>query len=107
VQLYLTAPARKLDKPAMELKGFAKTRALQPGETQTLSFVLEPRSLASFDSSISSWVADSGAYTIRTGASAKDTRQMATFSLDKELIVKRETAALAPKQSVNQIKHNP
>jgi beta-glucosidase len=107
VQLYLSAPARKLDKPVMELRGFAKTRVLQPGETQTLSFVLEPRSLASFDSSISSWVADPGAYTIRIGASAKDIRQMATFSLDKELIVKKEMAALAPKQPVSQIKHNP
>jgi beta-glucosidase len=107
VQLYLTAPARKLDKPALELKGFAKTRALQPGETQTLSFVLEPRSLASFDSSISSWIADPGSYMVRIGGSAKDIRQMATFSLDKELMVKKETVALAPKQPVNEMKPKP
>jgi len=107
VQLYLTAPAVKLDKPALELKGFAKTRNLQPGESQTLSFVLEPRSLASFDTTSSSWVADPGVYIVKIGASSRDIRQTATFALDKELMVKKETAALAPKQPVNEIKPKP
>ncbi len=104
VQLYLTAPAVKLDKPALELKGFAKTRSLQPGESQTLSFVLEPRSLASFDSASSAWIADPGTYIAKLGASSKDIRQIATFSLEKELVVKKETPALGPKQPINELK---
>ena len=55
VQLYLSAPAKKLDKPESELKGFEKTKLLQPGESQKITFVLDKRSLSSFNSSTSSW----------------------------------------------------
>jgi beta-glucosidase len=47
VQLYLTAPAKTLDKPAHELRGIANTKLLGPGESQTLTFVLDGRSRAS------------------------------------------------------------
>ncbi|MEO8359254.1 MAG: glycoside hydrolase family 3 N-terminal domain-containing protein [Vicinamibacteria bacterium] len=103
-QLYLTAPEKSLDKPAKELKGFAKTKLLAPGETQTLEFVLDPRSLASFDPTLSAWVAESGKYEVKVGASSADIRQTASFSLPKELVVKKEARALVPKQKIAEIK---
>ncbi len=104
VQLYLSAPAYKLDKPAMELKGFAKTRLLKPGESQTINFEIGARNLASFDTASSSWIAEAGKYTVRIGASSRDIRQTATFSLDKELIVKKDSAALIPNVAINELK---
>jgi beta-glucosidase len=104
VQLYLSAPARKLDKPALELKGFAKTRLLQPGESQTVRFEINARNLASFDPASSSWVAEAGNYAVKIGASSKDIRQTASFDLDGELTVKKESRALAPKISINELK---
>jgi beta-glucosidase len=104
VQLYLSAPANKLDKPIAELKGFAKTRLLQPGESQTLKFEISARNLASFDPAASSWVAEAGRYTVKIGASSRDIRQTASFDLDRELIVKKESIALVPKVRIDELK---
>jgi beta-glucosidase len=104
VQLYIAAPARKQDKPAAELKGFAKTRLLNPGESQTLRFVLKPRQLASFDSTSSSWIAEAGKYDLKIGASSADIRQSASFTLDNDLLVKKENAALIPKAKINELR---
>jgi beta-glucosidase len=84
VQLYLSAPGKSLPKPAIELRGFAKTKALAPGESLSLTFTLTPRDLASFDEASSSWVAEAGTYTVRIGASSEDLRQTATFTKEKE-----------------------
>jgi beta-glucosidase len=104
VQLYLSAPAKKLDKPEEELKGFIKTRLLKPGESQILSFTVTPRNLSSFDPASSSWVAEAGKYELRIGASSRDIRQKASFDLDRELIVKKESKALAPPVPINELK---
>ena len=84
VQLYLSAPGKSLPKPALELKGFAKTKLLKPGESQTVSFTLQTRDLASFDAASSSWVAEAGSYTVKVGASSEDIRQTASFLKAKE-----------------------
>lgn len=104
VQLYLSAPAVRLHKPESELKGFAKTRLLQPGESQTITFVLDPMSLASFDEATSSWIADAGKYTVKVGASSADIRLTGQFTLPKNLTVKKESMALAPQVKINELK---
>jgi beta-glucosidase len=79
-QLYLSAPGKKAPKPALELKGFAKTGTLKPGESQVVTFTLGPRELASFDEAASAWVAEAGSYTVKIGASSEDIRQTANFT---------------------------
>jgi len=103
-ELYLSAPHGKLDKPVTELKGFAKTRLLRPGESQTLTFVLDSRNLASFDPASSSWVAEAGRYEIRIGASSQDIKQTASFTLQNDLVVKKESASLVPKEKITELK---
>ena len=80
VQLYLSAPGKSMEKPAIELKGFAKTKALAPGESATLSFTLTPRDLTSFDEAASAWVSEAGTYTVKVGASSEDIKLTATFT---------------------------
>jgi len=104
VQLYLGAPVNKLDKPAEELKGFAKTGLLQPGESQILVFTIMPHDLASFNTATSSWVADAGKYTVKIGASSSNIKQTATFNLVKDLVVEQDQKALAPQVTIDELK---
>ena len=84
VQLYLSAPGKNAPKPAIELKGFAKTKLLKPGESEVVTFTLTPRDFTSFDEASSSWVAEAGTYTIKVGASSEDIRQTATITKPAE-----------------------
>lgn len=106
VQLYLCAPAGKLDKPVRELKGFAKTRLLQPGETQRLIFRLTARELASFHSDASAWIAEKGNYVVELGASSADIRQKAEFRLPAELTVERVNDVLKNDGGFEDMKRN-
>lgn len=103
VQLYLAAPNNKIEKPAHELKGFAKTKLLQPGEVQQLSFELDARALASFWSGIGAWIADMGEYQVQIGSSSKDIRLKAMFTLPKELVTERVFDVLFPSAGLNEL----
>lgn len=104
VELYMGTPAMSLDKPERELKGFVKTRLLQPGEMQMVTFTINNMSLCSFSTVSSSWIADVGQYTIKIGASSKDIKQTGSFTLAKAMTVKKESVGLAPKEKINEIK---
>ena len=69
VQVYISAPAGQLDKPVKELKGFAKTRKLAPGESQTVEVSFAAADMSSYDESKPGWVLDPGTYNILVGAS--------------------------------------
>lgn len=66
VEVFVSAPeSPELDKPKMELKAFAKTGLLAPGESAVLEMGVAVRELASFDEAASEWRADAGVYTAR------------------------------------------
>ena len=62
VQLYVKAPGKELDKPERELKGFAKTPVLNPGESYNAEIFVSKESLASFDEAADSWKLEKGTY---------------------------------------------
>ncbi|MCE2617578.1 glycoside hydrolase family 3 C-terminal domain-containing protein [Phocaeicola oris] len=81
-EVYVTAPKGKIDKPAQELKAFAKTRELKPGESETLSMTIHPIDLASFNENQSAWILDAGKYTFKVGASSRDIKGVTTVKLN-------------------------
>ncbi|HEY2726963.1 MAG TPA: glycoside hydrolase family 3 C-terminal domain-containing protein, partial [Parafilimonas sp.] len=103
-QLYINVPANKLDKPAEELKAFAKTKLLQPGKSQTITFTLSAADLASFNTHSSSWIAEAGKYAVRIGSSSTLIRLSANFNLAKDIVVEKDNDVLAPKVEINELK---
>ena len=81
-QVYVSAPKNKqMDKPMKELKGFAKTRLLQPGEIETLHISIPRSELASWNEATHEWQVDSGTYTLQVGGSSADIRGKAKITL--------------------------
>jgi beta-glucosidase len=104
-ELYLSAPHKSLDKPSEELKGFAKTRLLKPGESQTLSFDIDAKALASFDANQSAWVAEAGTYNVSLGASSTDIKLKQPFILAKDMIIEKVHKALSLKDPIDELKN--
>ena len=98
VQLYLNAPKKAKDKPVKELKAFAKTGLLEPGESQVVKLSLDPRLLCSFDRESSSWVAEAGRYQVQVGTSSRDIRQTAVFNLPETKNVTEVSRSLIPQK---------
>ena len=75
VQLYVSAlDAAAANKPTQELKTFAKTRELKPGEAEVITLTVPAAELASFDEAQSAWVTAPGTYMFKVGASSRDIR---------------------------------
>jgi beta-glucosidase len=103
-ELYLAAPKGQLDKPSEVLKGFAKTRLLKPGESQTLTFAISARDLASFNTGQSAWIADAGQYQLKIGSSSEDIKLTRPFTLVKTLVVEKVNKALSPPMAIAELK---
>jgi Beta-glucosidase-related glycosidases len=87
VELYVAAPGGKIDKPEKELKSFAKTRLLKPGESETATMKFTDYMLSSFDEKDNHWIADEGKYKALFAASSLDIRQTVEFILKKKFDV--------------------
>ena len=103
VQLYVSAPDNKAaNKPAKELKAYAKTRLLKPGESQTLTLQVKTADLASFDESASAWVVAEGAYQFLVGVSSQDIK--ATLSADVKAQTQKANDVMKPQAKMNLLK---
>lgn len=89
VQLYISAPANLVDKPEAELRAFVKTSELEPGESQSLSFSLNARDLASFVDEQGAWITEKGTYAVKIGASSEDIELEKEFILSSDIIVEK------------------
>lgn len=72
VELYTAAPEGGVVKPVRELRAFAKSRELQPGESQTVTLEFAIDDLASFDEEASAFVTQAGEHTVELARSADD-----------------------------------
>ncbi|SFC57480.1 beta-glucosidase [Xylanibacter ruminicola] len=101
-QVYVKAPKGNLEKPAQELKAFAKSRELKPGESEVLTMTIPVRMLASFDEANSQWLTEAGTYTFCIGNSSRNIAATATLKLGE--YTEKTTNALAPQHKLNLLK---
>lgn len=97
VQVYVQAPEGLLQKPAIELRAFAKTGELQPGETETITVSFDAANMASFDDTgvtgfKAAWVLEKGEYRILAGNSVRNTCFCGSYTVDATYVTEQLTA---------------
>ena len=103
VELYISAPDNKTaNKPVKELKAYAKTRNLKPGEKETVKLLVKTADLASFDEAASAWVVSGGEYQFLVGASSQDIK--ATLKADVKGQETKVHNVLKPEVQMNLLK---
>ena len=89
VQVYVSKPSVKLDQPYQDLLAFAKTKELQPGESEEVTLTFKTNGMSSFDEASASYVLEAGIYWVRVGNSSADTKICAGLKLDETAVVKK------------------
>ena len=95
VQLYVGDCESSVFRPVRELKGFEKI-FLEPGESKDVSFTLDKRSFAYWNTKIHDWHVESGEFRIEIGHSSRDIACCATVQVDS-------TAEIPCRYDVNSI----
>ena len=87
VQCYVSKPETNLEQAKLELGGFAKTKLLSPGESETVRIKLTEDALKSYDEAQSAWILDVGTYTVSVGASVKDIKFTDSFTVGEKQVI--------------------
>lgn len=109
VQVYYGAPVGKLDKPAKELCGFAKTKELAPGESEVLTITFAVNDMASFDDigavAKSAYVLEKGTYNIYVGTDVRSASAIEfKYVLEEDVIVEQLHSYCAPEKLDKRLK---
>lgn len=98
VQVYVSAPGKDMDKPARELKGFAKTKRLAVGESETVTINIPFESLASFNDQSNCWQVESGVYKVMVAKNAADLKPLTTTVYEEGKITENVRPCLVTEQ---------
>lgn len=101
VQLYVSKPQGALGKPGKELVGFAKTKVIEPGESEKVSISVSFNALASYDDSgvtgfPFSFVVEKGEYIFYAGKNVRDAENVYSVLINDTVVVEKLESALAP-----------
>lgn len=80
VQLYISDKQSSVARPPKELKAFSKI-GLEPGESNTVEFILTDRDFAFYDVETKEWVVEPGEFEILIGSSSRDIRANHTITI--------------------------
>ncbi|WP_300250180.1 glycoside hydrolase family 3 C-terminal domain-containing protein [uncultured Subdoligranulum sp.] len=86
-QLYAACPQTGTAREYRRLAGFAKTRPLAPGESQTVTIAVPAKQLAEFLPGRGAWVIPAGVYTLFAGGSLAEAAPCAHLTVDVEVVL--------------------
>ena len=91
VQLYYSAPYYgTIEKSAINLGSFAKTKILAPGESETVTVEFDVDDMASYDINAAAWVLEKGEYTIILGENVREHIDSFTYIIDDDIVMKND-----------------
>ena len=109
VEVYDTPPYNNggIEKASVNLVDFGKTKTLEPGASQTLSFEISKEDLASYDSTgikttNGGYVLEAGEYTISVRSDAHTEIASETFSVEDDIIYEETARQSDDTAAVNQ-----
>lgn len=86
VQLYISAPSLRLEKPYQELIAYVKTEELPPGGSKEFTLCFPLKELACYDETTASYVIEEGPYFLRLGSSSRNTRIIGKIQLPETIV---------------------
>lgn len=109
IQIYVCPPQGLLGKPARNLVRFSKTKVLNAGESETISFEIGTRELASYDDSGATnnkacYVLEEGSYEIYCGFDVRNTALVGIYVVEELMVVEELQEVLAPTQTYSRLK---
>ncbi len=96
VQVYFSAPYYEggIEKSAIELAAYKKSKELAPGESETLEISFSIEDMASYDSETEeAWVLDSGDYKIHVSHDVRNAEKTFTYNVPEKIVYKTDSAS--------------
>ncbi|MBQ2903846.1 MAG: glycoside hydrolase family 3 C-terminal domain-containing protein [Clostridia bacterium] len=96
VQLYFSAPYYEggVEKSAIELAAYAKTKELAPGKSETLEISFDIEDMASYDSAKEqAWVLDKGEYKIHIAHDVRNIEKTYKYYVSEKKVYKTDSAS--------------
>lgn len=94
VQLYFSAPYYKggIEKSAIELAAYAKTKLLAPNESEILELSFDVEDMASYDSANEeAWVLDEGEYKIHIARDVRTFEKSYSYTVEDKVVYKTDS----------------
>lgn len=109
VQVYFGAPQGELGRPAKELVAFAKTKLLEPGESQDITLTFKKEDMKTYDDSgatghDSAYVMEAGDYKIYVGNDVRDSELEYVYRQPELEVVEQLSEEMAPVKNFQRMK---
>ena len=89
VQLYLASCSSAFEHAYQELKGFEKTKLLQPGEEEQICIMIPWKEWCSYDEDKAAYLIRQGDYRILVGNSSRNTKDAAVMRIRQDILMEQ------------------